>query len=72
MSCTTTVQAIGTAAPSRPGLLARLLAAYSAPAPQELDPATLRDIGLSEEWRTREELREAWRRFMPTDVMRGQ
>ena len=71
MCSTTTVQAIATAVPRRPGLLARLRAALAAPAVREMDPATLRDIGLSEQWREEQELRDAWRRFMRADVMRG-
>jgi hypothetical protein len=59
-----------TTTPGRPGLLARLLAAFAAaPAARELDPVVLREIGPAEERRAQQELRDAWRRFMPVKVM---
>jgi hypothetical protein len=70
MSCTT-LQAISNATPARRGLLERLLATIAAPAVRELPPATLRDLALTEPERAEQELREAWRRFMRADVLRG-
>jgi hypothetical protein len=65
MTCSTTVQAITTATPTRPGLLDRLLAAFAAPAIRDMPPAVAREILESEEARAQRELREAWHRFMP-------
>lgn len=57
--------------PSRPGWWRRLMTRISSPSIDELDAATLKDIGASEEARTQAELRQAYRHWFSPSRLHG-
>jgi hypothetical protein len=55
----------------QPNWLQRLIAHVTAPSIEELDAATLKDIGASEEARARAELRDAYRHWFAPSRLHG-